>query len=86
MYNFASLLHAYTARVKKASEKDKNIKYEYKVSFDDTIPIAKELLIGGLKKSIIKALLLSHLTAIKRKNPSLRRVRSQTIKPLNNRA
>lgn len=86
MYNFASLLHAYATRVKKTSEKDKNIKYEYKVSFDDTIPIAKELLIGGLKKSIIKALLLSHLTAIKRKNSSPRRVRSQTVKPLNNRA
>lgn len=51
MYNFASLLHAYATRVKKTSEKDKNIKYEYKVSFDDTIPIAKELLIGGLKKA-----------------------------------
>lgn len=86
MYNFASLLHAYATRVKKTSENDKNTKYEYKVSFDDTIPIAKELLKGGLKKSMIKALLLSHLTAIKRKNSSARRVRSQTVKSLNNRA
>lgn len=86
MYNFASLLHAYASMVKRVLKNNKKTKYEYKVSFDDTIPIAKELLMDGLKISKIKALLLSHLTAINRKNSSARRVRSQTVKPLNNRA
>lgn len=86
MYNFASLIHLYATKMKNALKKKNKTKYDYKVSFDDTIPIAKELLKKRIKNDIIKTLLLSHLTAIKSTKLSARRVKSQTVKPLNNRA
>lgn len=86
MYNFASLLHAFATQEKSRSEKIKQLKYEYKVSFDDVIPVARELLKRKIKNNIVKALLLRHLTAVKTTSSSTRRVRSQTVKPLNNRA
>lgn len=86
MYNFASLLHAYASKIKKCIGSNKNTKYEYKVSFDDTVPIARELLKRTIKKGIIKALLLSHLTAINRINCPTRQMKSQTVKALSNRA
>lgn len=89
MFNFASLIHTYGAQTKILLEKKKQkqqLKYEYQVSFDDAVPVARELLKRRIKNDIIKTLLLSHLTAIKTTKPSARRVRSQTVKPLNNRA
>lgn len=88
MYNFASLLHSYAQRCKMLLEKDKQNKYNYNVSFDDAVPIAKELLKNSIKNSIIKALLIKHVSAVRVIEPptSPRNVRSQTVKPLNNRA
>lgn len=86
MYNFSSLLHTFATLERSKSEKVKKLKYEYKVSFDDVIPIARELIKRPIKNDIVKALLLRHLTAIKVTKSSARRVRSQTVKPLNNRA
>lgn len=86
MYNFASLIHVYANRVNNILKKHKKTKYKYKISFDDTVPIARDLLIRRIKNDIIKALLLRHKTAIKVIPSPIRRVRSQTVKPLNNRA
>lgn len=86
MYNFASLIHSYGEQMRKILEKKKSTKYQYHISFSDTIPIAKELLKRRIKNNIIKNLLLSHLTATRQAKPSTRRVKSQTVKPLNNRA
>lgn len=88
MYNFASLLHSYAQRCKKLLEKDKHNKYKYNVSFDDAVPIAKELLKTSIKNCIIKALLIKHVSAVRVIDhpTSPRNVRSQTVKPLNNRA
>lgn len=88
MYNFASLLHSYAQRCKKLLEKDKRNKYRYNVSFDDAVPIAKELLKHSIKNGIIKALLIKHVSAVRVIDTptSPRNVRSQTVKPLNNRA
>ena len=88
MYNFTSLLHSYVQRCTELLEKDKQNKYKYNVSFDDAVPIAKQLLKYSIKNSIIKALLIKHLSAVRviDQPTSPRNVRSQTVKPLNNRA
>lgn len=71
---------------KELLKKCKSKKHKYNVSFDDTVPIAKELLRESIKNSIIKALLLRHLTAINENTTSPRHMRSRAVKPLNNRA
>ena len=86
LYNITSLLHAYVQNSKELLERNKNKKHKYKVSFDDTVPVAKSLLREPVKNSKIKALLLRHLTAVSVIVTSPRHLRSQTVKPLNNRA
>lgn len=86
MYNFASLLHAYASAAKEALNRCAKTKYRYKVSFDDVVPIARELIKQPSEDEKIKALLLRHLTAVKMIKSSARRIKSQTVKPLNNRA
>lgn len=61
-------------------------KRKYKVSFDDAVPIAKKLLKQHIKNDKVKALLLGHLTTVDVKVWPARRMQSQTVKPLNNRA
>ena len=84
LYNFASLLHRYAEKAKRAP-KGKN-KYSYKISFIDTVPVAQMLLKRKISNKIIKALLLKHMTAIRDKVSWPRSVRSQSVKPLNSRA
>lgn len=86
MYNFASLLHAYASAAKEALNRCAKTKYRYKVSFDDVVPIARELIKQPSEDEKIKAILLRHLTAVKMVESSARRIKSQTVKPLNNRA
>ena len=86
MYNFASLLHAYASAAKEALNRCAKTKYRYKLSFDDVVPIARELIKQPSEDEKIKALLLRHLTAVKMVESSARRIKSQTVKPLNNRA
>jgi len=86
LYNIASLLHSYAQNSKELLERNKHTKRQYNVSFDDAVPIAKSLLKEPLSNNKIKALLLRHLTAIKMTAASHRHMRSQTVKPLNNRA
>ena len=86
LYNITSMIHAYAQNSKELLEINRNRKHQYQVSFDDTVPIAKALLREPTKNSIIKALLLRHLTAVKVIVKSPRHLRSQTVKPLNNRA
>ena len=86
LYNITSLIHAYAQNSKELLERNRKKKHQYKVSFDDAVPIAKALLRKPCKNSIIKALLLRHLTAISVIVTSPRQLRSQTVKPLNNRA
>lgn len=86
LYNITSLIHSYAQDSRELLERNKNKKHEYKVSFDDAVPIAKELIKGPVKNSTIKALLLRHLTAISTIVKSPRQMRSQTVKPLGNRA
>ena len=84
LYNFASLLHRYAEKAKRAP-KGKN-KYSYKISFIYTVPVAQMLLKRKISNKIIKALLLKHMTAIRDKVSWPRSVRSQSVKPLNSRA
>lgn len=84
LYNFASLLHRYAEKGKKAPKKEN--KYRYKVSFTDTVPVAQMFLRRNIPNKIIKALLLKHMTAIHDKVSCPRAVRSQSVKPLNSRA
>lgn len=86
LYNFSSLLHQYAESLKEKSLKNKTLKHEYKVSFDDTIPLARSFLKKKMSNKTIKALLLRHLTPIIKGISKPRLVRSQTVKPLNNRA
>lgn len=64
----------------------KKRKYEYKISFEDVLPIARRFIKHRMTNDIVKALMLRHQTAIKVKQQTARQVRSQTVKPLNNRA
>lgn len=84
LYNFASLLHRY-AEKNKRTPKGKN-KYDYKVSFNDTVPITQRFLKENISNKRMKALLLKHMTAIRDKVSWPRSVRSQSVKPLNSRA
>lgn len=86
MYNLTSLIHSYVQESKELLERNRKNKYNYQVSFDDTVSIAKSLLKQRIKNRIIKALLLVHLTANRVIEVSARHMRSQTVKPLNNRA
>lgn len=84
LYNFASLLHTYAQR-EKASQKKEN-KYQYKVSFNDTVPVAQIFLKRNIPNKIIKTLLLRHMTAIREMVSHPRSIRSQSVKSLNSRA
>lgn len=86
MYNFASLLHAFATEEKRKEQGKKKRKYEYKISFEDVLPIARRFIKHRMTNDIVKALMLRHQTAIKVKQQTARQVRSQTVKPLNNRA
>ena len=86
MYNFASLLHAFATEEKRKEQGKKKRKYEYKISFEDVLPIARRFIKHRMKNDIVKALMLRHQTAIKVKQQTARQVRSQTVRPLNNRA
>ncbi len=91
LYNFTSLIHAYAQSSKEFLEmmkehKHKKHKHKYKVSFDDAVPVAKELLKQRIKNSTIKALLLRHLSTINAAAWPARHMQSQRVKPLNNRA
>lgn len=84
LYNFASLLHRYAEKVRKVPKKEN--KYRYKVSFNDTVPVAQMLLKRNISNKIVKALLLKHMTSIRDNVSWPRSVRSQSVKPLNSRA
>ena len=84
LYNFASLLHRYAEKTKKVP-RGKN-KYTYKVSFNDTVPVAQMYLKRKMPNKTIQALLLKHMTAIRDTVSCPRSVRSQSVKPLNSRA
>lgn len=84
LYNFASLLHA--CAEKERQTLNRKTKHPYRVSFDDTIPVAQSLLMRNIMNKKVKALLLRHLTSIRDSVSKPRFVRSQSAKPLNNRA
>ena len=86
MYNLASLLHAFATEEKRKEQGKEKRKYEYKISFEDVLPIARRFIKHRMKNDIVKALMLRHQTAIKVKQQTARQVRSQTVRPLNNRA
>lgn len=86
MYNFTSMVHAYAEECRKAKERSGKEKYPHRVSFDDAVPICRLFLKQCISNEKLKALLLKHLTAIKVNAASARHMRSQTVKPLNNRA
>lgn len=82
MYNFTSVLHRYAGNCLAKSPSGLNCK----VSFADAVPIAKKFLAVHMKNGIIKALLLRHLIHTHTQESKPRHVRSQTNRPLNNRA
>lgn len=82
-YNFSSLLHAY-AEEKKHCKTRKGLLY--KVSFENVVPIALRFLIVKMSNDKIKALMTRHLTEIRENVHNPRKVRSQTVNPLGNRA
>lgn len=83
LYNLASLIHSFGQDNIKTKETNK---HHYRISFDDTVPIVRCMLKMLLDNDTIKALLLTHKTAVKVGTSSYRNVRSQTVNPLNNRA
>jgi len=86
LYNFVSLIHAYAQQSKELLERNARNRYKSNVSFDDAVPVCRSFLLKKMKNDIIKTLLLRHLTEIRMVCPPTRQVRSQTVKPLNNRA
>ena len=86
MYNFTSLIHAYAERCRRKRKRSEREKHPHRVSFDDAVPICRLFLRERLGNEKIKTLLLKHLTAVKVSAASARHMRSQTVKPLNNRA
>lgn len=83
-----TLPHFFTPLLQKKKERARKEKrkYEYKISFEDVLPIARRFIKHRMTNDIVKALMLRHQTAIKVKQQTARQVRSQTVKPLNNRA
>lgn len=86
LFNFTSLLRAFAQDSEEFLKRVQNRKKQYNVSFDDTVPIAKELLVCSIPNQKIKALLLQHLTVCDTPKKSARHMRSQRVRPLNNRA
>lgn len=86
LYNFAAILHSFAEKAKEKIACSKPLKHKYKVSFYDSIPLARSFLKKKISNKTIKALLLRHLTPITQGISKPRLVRSQTVKPLNNRA
>lgn len=86
LYNFTALIHSYAQESKELLRRNQENKYSSKVSFEDAVPISKMLVTKEMKNSIIKTLLLRHLTAFRMGVASGRHVRSQTVNSLNNRA
>ena len=86
LFNFTALLHAYAQQSMQLLRLVKSRKQQYKVSFDNAVPIAKLFLIHMMSDNKIRNLLLSHLSAIRPVTKSGRKLRSQTVRPLNTRA
>lgn len=85
LYNFASILHSY-AEKELCKYKKSNTKYNYKVSFDNVFPVARQLLTKRMSNKTTKTLLLMHKTPKRKHVSHPRRVRSQSANPLNSRA
>ncbi|MGN0246037.1 MAG: IS4 family transposase [Lachnospiraceae bacterium] len=85
LYNFASILHSYAEKERCKCQKN-DTKYNYKVSFDNVFPVARQLLTKRISNKIIKTLLLMHKTPKRQDVSHPRYVRSQSANPLNSRA
>lgn len=87
LYNITSVLHAYAQKSKELSDKNKRACHQYRISFNDAVPVAKALLKQSIKNGIVKALLLTHLTSVSERGlVKPRKMRSQRVNPLGNRA
>ena len=82
-YNFSSLLHAYADERKQYKSRKGLV---YKVSFEGVIPIALRFFIVRMSNDTIEALMTRNLTEIRKNIHNPRKIRSQTVKPLGNRA
>lgn len=82
IYNFTSLL---TKCVPHKPNEAKERKWCYKISFEDAVYIAKSYLQHKLSNKKIIALLLRHMSQIRPNQHMPRKVRSQSVKSLNNR-
>lgn len=81
MYNLTSLM---THSINK-NHNPKN-KWTYKISFEDAVSTIREYLKTDMTESKIKALLLKYVSAVRPDRHIHRHVRTQSVKPLNNRA
>lgn len=88
MYNFVSVLHAYgeEKRRNRNKKRKRETKYKYKVSFDNIGPIARDFFKEYVSDDIIKALLLRDQTPMRKDINNNRKIKSQTVRPLSNRA
>ena len=82
IYNFTSLL---TKCVPQKPKEAKERKWNYKISFEDAVHIAKAYLQHKLSNKKLIVLLLRHMSQIRPNQHMPRKVRSQSVKSLNNR-
>lgn len=80
MYNFMSLMIG-TVKVMK-----EDLKYDYQVSFSDSVYPCRKCLLGLIGPVKLKALLSQRLSPIRPGRSFPRNIRSQRLRPLNNRA
>ena len=83
LYNLSSLLHAYAEGERDRRERDRHYRHPRKVSFDDTVPVARRFLRFRMTNGTVLSLLLSHISSVRNEKPHPRNVRSQSVKPLN---
>ena len=81
MFNFISLTIG-TVDVKKSED----LKYEYMVSFSESVNICRKCLLGRIGPIKLKALLLQRLIPKRPERSFPRNIRSQRLRTLNNRA
>lgn len=86
LYNLSSLLQCYAQHTKEFQKRREKSKYSKNVSFDNAVNVVRMLFVLKITNKTIKALLLRNLTAVKEGQSSPRKMRSQTVNPLNNRA
>ena len=86
MYNFASIIHSIAEKELEKQKGSPRRKWKQKLSFDASAEVARKFLRGKMTNKTIIALLLTYKSPIRPGRMFYRDVKSQSVKPLNNRA